>query len=305
MKPYAVIDIGTNTFHLLIAAKDEGAFIQELYRDSRFVKLAEAGIERIGPAPYQRGLDTLAQFRQVMDEHGIPAERVAALGTAALRTAANGPAFVRQSWEQYGIAIQLIDGEREAQLIYQGVILAVPPSEAPMLIMDIGGGSVEFIIADQQGLHWAQSFPIGVAVLYRQFHRAEPITDAEMDVLRQFLGQTLAPLRQALQRFPCSRLAGASGTFDVLAGIIGRPGSNGLHVWADPQDFFPLYHQVRRLTPEQRHAFPGIAPERADMIVVALILLEVVIEMAGIQQIAASQYAMKEGMLYEMVSARD
>ncbi len=301
MQPYAVIDLGTNTFHLLIAERRGTAAFLEIHRDRQFVKLAEAGIGVISPAAYQCGLDTLARYRHTLDEHAIPPEQLCALGTAALRTATNGPDFIRDAQAICGIPIELISGEREATLIHKGVVLAVPPGEARVLIMDIGGGSVEFIIADKHAIHWAQSFPIGVAVLYRQFHHTDPILPTEMAALKSFLHQTLAPLRVALEALPCLQLAGASGTFDVLADTIGKEGSNTLHAIASPADFYPLYRQIMSLPQERRHELPGIPFERADMIVVALVLLDVVIQMAGIEQIAASAYAMKEGMLYEMM----
>ena len=301
MKRHAVIDLGTNTFHLLIAEGGVQTAIHEIYRERRFVRLAEDGIETIGAIPYQRGLETLLHYRQMLDEYGIPVEQVCAFGTAALRTAANGKGFLNEVLERTGIKVQLISGEREAELIYKGVILAVPPTEERMLIMDIGGGSVEFIIAEKQAIYWAQSFPIGVAVLYKNFHQHEPILLQETEQLKAYLEYTLSPLRQALEVSPCRQLAGASGTFDVLAEFIGTNTANHLHTTASREDFFPFYQQILHLDREERHGLPGVPPERADMIVVALILLEVVLQMAGIQQIITSAYAMKEGMLYEMM----
>lgn len=301
MKRHAVIDLGTNTFHLLIAEGGAGFALHEIYRERRFVKLAEEGIAHIGAAPYQRGLQTLIHYRQVLDEYGIPVEQVQALGTAALRTAGNGQAFLREVLEHTGIKVTLISGEREAELIYKGVALAVPPTKERLLIMDIGGGSVEFIIADENGIHWAQSFPIGVAVLYMQFHQQEPIHEEESRKLKAFLQSVLSPLKQALADFPCRQLAGASGTFDVLADFIGKGATNPLHTIVNVPDFFPFYAKLLRLNKAERHNMPGLPPERADMIVVALILLEVVLHMSGIEQIITSAYAMKEGMLYEMM----
>ncbi|MCB0569670.1 MAG: hypothetical protein KDC66_07910 [Phaeodactylibacter sp.] len=301
MKLHAVIDLGTNTFHLLIAEERPGFAIHEVYRERQFVKLAEEGIETIGAMPYRRGLDTLHHYRRVLDEYGIPAAQVRALGTAALRTAGNGQDFLRDVQEQTGIAVQLISGDREAELIYKGVILAVPPTEEHMLIMDIGGGSVEFIIADQSGIYWAQSFPIGVAVLYRRFHRHEPILPEETQQLEAFLSDTLAPLWEKLKTYPCRRLAGASGTFDVVADFIGVEGDSALHYVAPATAFFPFQESIVRLTQEERHSLPKLPPERADLIVVALILLKAVIRQAGIEEVVASAYAMKEGMLYEML----
>ena len=301
MNRYAVIDLGTNTFHLLIAGEGPSGKIKEIFRERRFVKLAEEGIETIGAEPYRRGVETIQLFRRVLAAHDVPIEQVRVFGTAALRTASNGPAFIREIQESTGIEIRLISGEREAELIYKGVILAVPPTEERMLIMDIGGGSVEFIIADSNGVLWAQSFPIGVAVLYKNFHRHEPILPEETAAIHQFLGQQLSPLLEALQQFPTQRLVGASGTFDVLQFFLEEEKAHLLNATIPAEKFLPFYQQLVQMNDGQRRAMKGMPQDRVDMIVVALILIEVVLEMAGIRQITVSAYAMKEGMLYEMM----
>ncbi|MCO6491958.1 MAG: hypothetical protein J5I98_26310 [Phaeodactylibacter sp.] len=301
MSRYAVIDLGTNTFHLLIAEEGLAGKIKEIFRERRFVKLAEEGIETIGAAPYRRGLETVLHFRQVLSAHDVPVEQVRVFGTAALRTASNGPDFIREVWETTGIEIRVISGDREAELIHKGVILAVPPTEERMLIMDIGGGSVEFILADYNGVLWAQSFPVGVAVLYKTFHRHEPILPEEIGAIHQYLRQHLQPLAEALDRFPARRLVGASGTFDVMQFFLGEEKAHPLNATIPVEKFYPFYGQLVKMDDEERRSLKGMPLDRVDMIVVALILIEVALEMAGIRQITVSAYAMKEGMLFEMM----
>lgn len=146
----AVIDLGTNTFHLLIADLHADGRIEEVYRERRFVKLASEGIATIGEAPFARGLEALNHYRKILDEYNCA--NLKAIGTAALRTASNGPEFVRTARETVSIDIQLIPGDEEAQLITKGVLAALPPLNERILIMDIGGGSTEFIIADREAV---------------------------------------------------------------------------------------------------------------------------------------------------------
>jgi exopolyphosphatase/guanosine-5'-triphosphate,3'-diphosphate pyrophosphatase len=214
----AVIDLGTNTFHLLIVAPDEQLGFREVFRERRFIKLAEGGIEYLSDAAVQRGLEALVDFKSELDRHQVV--EVRAIGTAALRTARNGSAFIELVKDTTGIQIELIDGSEEARLIHLGVALATPLGTERGLIMDIGGGSVEFIIADVEKVYWAQSFPVGVAVLYERFHKNEPISEAEQMALKAFLKEQLRPLGNALDRYPCQDLLGASGTFDVLEDIL-------------------------------------------------------------------------------------
>ncbi len=296
---YAVIDLGTNTFHLLVAEQQPYQAFTELHRQRFFVKLAEEGIETIGDAPIQRGLHALKTFRATLDQLGVT--RVKAIGTAALRTATNGPAFIKTAKEKYGIHIELIDGNREAELIYKGTILAVPFEQKNYLIMDIGGGSVEFIIGNQDQMLWAQSFPIGVAVLFKKFHHSNPIKIDEINDLQTFLNSVLTPLYQALLQFPTTTLVGASGTFDVLEFILAKDQSYKNHAFVAVKDFAPLYQILIKSTEAERYAMKDIPDTRADMIVVAIILIEFILKKVGIEEIVVSNFALKEGVLSELM----
>lgn len=301
MKKYGVIDLGTNTFHLLIVEANGDGTFQEIYRKQHFVKLAEEGIHTIGAAPFARGLGVMQEFKQIIDDQQVT--QLKAFGTAALRTASNGEDFITKVRDQTGIAVELITGDREAALIHQGVLQAVPFSDERMLIMDIGGGSVEFIIADKNQVYWAESFPVGVAVLLKRFHHTDPIANQEIEATRQFLQEKLAPLQTALSHYPTHTLVGASGTFDVLENILVNNKTNPNYSYLNANAFPDFYNKVVNMTLQERLNLEGMPAIRADMIVVALILVDIVIKMATIQQIVISAFAMKEGMLNEMINS--
>lgn len=295
----AVIDLGTNTFHLLIAAVNADDTIREVYRERIFVKLASEGIELIGAAPFARGMAALTHFRRLMEDHGV--ETVTAIGTAALRTASNGAVFVRTAAVETGIVIRLIPGDTEAEYITRGVLAALPPLSDRILIMDIGGGSTEFIIASADGVHWRRSFPLGVAVLQRAFHHSNPITEGEIGKLESFLSTHLQPLRDALTEHPTHHLVGAAGTFDVMAELLRDEGAE-VHRTSHAltmQGIEDFHFRIVGSTLEERLRFDGIPPERADLIVVAMLLIQFIINLAEIRKITVSDYAMKEGILLE------
>ncbi len=303
-EPIAVIDLGTNTFHLLISRPGpNGSGFEELYRERRFVKLAEKGIEWIHPDSFRRGQEALAYFRKRLDEYGVT--HCKALGTAALRTASNGPEFQQQAWEQHRIRVELISGEEEARLIQQGVALAVPLKSETDLIMDIGGGSVEFILANRDRVLWSASFPVGVAVLFRHFQAHDPILPEELKQLRQFLKKELESLSAILQEHPPRRLIGASGTFDVLENLAVKEKEHPLRAEL-PIDHFPaIYDQLIYSTLAERKRIEGIPMERAEMIVVAMELLRWVITRSRVAEMVISAYAMKEGIMKEMLEGKD
>lgn len=296
--PVAVIDLGTNTFHLLIARQEEDGSFKELHRERRYIKLAEAGIERIGAAPFARGLQALRDFALILERKQV--RQVRAIGTAALRTAANGSDFVTAVREQTGIDIQLISGSEEARLIAKGVQRAIPSNLGNHLIMDIGGGSVEFILCIDREARWAKSYPIGVAVLYRSFHRTEPITAAEQAELRTFLSGPLTEIKAQLEQHPINRLIGAAGTFDVIADMLGRDRPTAHCTRVHLSRLGAFNERIIGATKEERHAMPEIPSDRADMIVVALILVEEVLALLEEPELLVSDYSLKEGVLSEI-----
>ena len=296
---YGVIDLGTNTFHLLIVQVDEDGHFREIHRESRFIKLAENGIETIGDAPFQRGIQTLIYFKKIIDNNQLT--DCVALGTAALRTASNGSTFIKQIESITGITPKIISGQEEARLIHNGVRHAVPLSAQKSLIMDIGGGSVEFIIADEEGIIWSESFPVGVAVLFKNFHHNNPIAFKEIKDLTTYLQTTLKPLIDEIKNHKLANLIGASGTFDVLENVLVKNKPHPHYSNLDSQKFYPYYEKIIATTIEQRLKMPDLPTNRADMIVVALVLIKFILEVAHIQQITISAYAMKEGLLYDLI----
>jgi len=294
----AVIDLGTNTFHIIIAEAGENGQFEKLFKHRIFVKLAEDGIGKIAPEAYQRALEATDFMQAKLEEYQV--SKVRAFGTAGLRTASNGQQFIEEVQQRNGIKIQLISGAEEARLIHIGVKKAIPSLREKALIMDIGGGSVEFILTEEDQVLWAKSFPIGVAVLFKRFHHSDPISDPEIKQVNSFLRQQLEELQVLLQQHPVKIMVGASGTFDVLENILSNRVPDALYS-SVPANQYPLfYQQLLKTTKAERYAMESIPDTRADMIVVAIILIDFILQLAPIQTITISSYALKEGMLQEL-----
>ena len=297
-KRLAVIDLGTNTFHLLIAEVEAKGTFHTIFKERKFIKLGEDGIKTIGLAPFDRGLEALVYFKTVLDKYEI--KIVKAIGTAALRSASNGALFVAKAFDLTGIQIELISGDREANLIYKGVKLAVPQTLENSLIMDIGGGSVEFIFCNQKEIHWARSFPVGVAVLHKEFHHTNPISISEIEAIEAFLETHLGPMFAVLKEQAPSILLGASGTFDVLERILVEKKETPSFSSFPVSEFYPLYNKFLQTTLEERLDMENLPSTRVDMVVVALILINTVLAKGPFSKIGVSAYAMKEGILAEL-----
>ncbi len=300
MYRYAVIDLGTNTFHLLIAEDDGADGFREIYRERRFVKLAAKGIDSICPEAFERGLEAMRSFRQKLDEFDVATHM--ALGTAALRTASNGEEFIQKVKQESELKIQLISGSREARLIYAGVNYMVPTKNEPDLIMDIGGGSVEFIIVNKSGILWAQSFPVGIAVLFHKFHKSDPISMEEREVLHQFLEEQLQPLARTIEKYQIKRLIGAAGSFDVLQQLSYQEDSSKPFTISIDQ-FKAFFQTIVSATFNERLEMENLPKKRVDMIVVAFLLMKYILKITGASEIVFSPYSMKEGVLLQMINA--
>ena len=295
----AVIDLGTNTFHLLIADPDPLLGFREIHRVQSYTKLGFGGVNFIQEQYFKRGVSVLKEFKAEINRFGV--REVRAFGTAVLRTASNGVEFAAEALQEAGIDINIIDGQEEARLIYRGVSMACPVMEKePNLIMDIGGGSVEFILSDTNGIRWAQSFPIGVAVLYRQFHHHEPILREEKEALYGYLEDMLQPLLRVLEKYPVRYLVGAAGAFDVVEGMIMGRWSTTPYVEVPLNQFPGIFQRVTQATLEERLQIENLPSQRADLIVVGFLLIDFILRKVGISKMGVSHYSLKEGMLREM-----
>ena len=221
MNRIAIIDLGTNTFNLLIAGIKVAPNYETVYQTKVSVKLGEGGIDKgfITSTAFQRGVDALKKYKEIIDGYNVL--KVIAIATSAIRGASNGNEFVKVIKEECGIEIQTISGDKEAEYIYWGVREALKMDDVnPSLIIDIGGGSTEFIIANNKEIYWKQSFLLGAARLLEMFKPSNPITDEEVDLIIKYFKEELKPLFDAVKKYPIRELIGSSGSFDSLAELI-------------------------------------------------------------------------------------
>jgi exopolyphosphatase/guanosine-5'-triphosphate,3'-diphosphate pyrophosphatase len=302
----AVMDLGTNTFHLLIA-EGSAADYKEIIHEHDSVKLGEGGINKgiIQPAAYERGITTMQKFRDDIEEHGI--KHVRAIATSALRNASNGQQFIADVADKTGIEIELIDGEQEAEYIYKGVKLAGGLTDKTSLIMDIGGGSVEFILCNANSILWKQSFEIGAARLMDKFHRTDPIPTESINSLNFYLEEQLTSLIAVASKYPVEALIGSSGAFETFVELTALEKGNSfdLAIKNHEFEFSDIINTTDKLitsSHNERKSMKGIIPIRVDMIVVASLMTRFIIERLSITKVCMSTHSLKEGVLAEMMN---
>lgn len=295
----AVIDIGTNTFNLLI--RDTAS--QELLFSTKIsVKLGKGGINSnvITSAAFDRGINALIEHKATIQKWNV--DKTYAFATSAVRTAQNGKQFVQTALEKTDIKVNIIDGNQEAELIYLGVKQNVNLKEQNSLIVDIGGGSTEFIIANKRNLIWKKSYRLGSSRLMEKFIPSDPISLKEIKEIQNYFDQELQDLFTAVQQNPVKELIGSSGSFNTLADmIIARFQTKDSPITKTNYQYnIDQYKAISDLmltsNYEKRLNTPGMISMRADIMGMACILINHILKRVEIKEMRLSTYALKEGV---------
>ncbi len=302
----AVIDMGTNTFHLLIASVNDGE-LKVLHKEKTAVRLGKGGISKgfITEEAEKRAIKALKRFKETIEIENTT--QIFATATSAIRNAKNGSELNKKIKEKTGIEVRVISGDEEAEYIYNGVKQALKIGSDPSLIMDIGGGSIEFIIANSKKIFWKRSFEIGGQRLIDRFHQNDPISLQEKESLESYLLEELQPLIEESKKYDISTLIGSSGTFDTLSDIY-RMEENlekdpDLTEFPLPIDhYYSIVKDIISKNESDRLNIPGMIPLRVEMIVVAVILVDFVLNTLDLSNIRVSAYALKEGVLLDTLS---
>ena len=302
----AVIDIGTNTFHLLIGERENSGDINFIYKKTIPVKLGEGGIAKgnLTEAAIQKGVTALKDFGDIISEYKI--KTVRAVATAAVRTASNGEDFIRRGKNETGLNIEVVDGDTEAELIFTGVSKGVEIGSETSIIMDIGGGSVEFILCNFSGIIWKKSYPIGVAKMMALFHHSDPINVLEIKNIEKYLKEVLHDLKKICAKEKPEILIGSSGAFETFAELVHKKFNlqgdlNATEYAINPVYFREIAKELLQSTHEERALNKGIIPIRVDMIVVSTVLTLYILNQLKIKKITLSYYALKEGALFQLL----
>lgn len=302
---FAVIDLGTNTFNLLIAEGLENGTFVKLYNTKISVKLGESTINSgyISDLSFKRGIDALITYKSYIDKYNV--NHIFAFATSAIRTASNGLEFVKHAKKDAGIHVTVIDGNEEADLIYYGTRMAVKLDNTPSLIIDIGGGSTEFIIATKDEILWKHSFLLGAARLLDRFKPSDPITISEIIDSNVYLKQELKPLIEACKFYKPTELIGSSGAFDSVVDMIAAEFNttpthdNETEYHVDLAHYKFISERIIKSTLKDRYEMKGLISMRVDMMVISILLIDFVLKELGLTKLRVSSFALKEGVIYK------
>jgi len=304
-QPRAIIDLGTNTFQLLIAEKSPiTGELQVLYEDHRPVGLGKGAMETglLQLDAMARSLEALERFLWHAQEKGCAT--IQGIGTSILRNARNAGVFIELVETQLGIPIQVISGIQEAELIFQGIRHSLPkPWNEVSMVMDIGGGSVEFIIFQGHEILYKTSLEVGGLKLQSLFQVDGEYSPEIEEPLDLHLFSELIEVQDAVALYRPTYLIGAAGAFETLAEIQLAHGyldklekANEL----DIEGFYLLKEKMSNMNLEARQVLPGMKAFRASMIPYANSLIAHILDQGIIESLLMSMYSLKEGYWFSV-----
>lgn len=299
-----VIDVGTNSIHTVICdVLPSGAF-KILTKMKEMVKLGEGSLSnhRLSRDAMDRAIAALKRVRMLAE--GWKATEFMAFATSAVREAENGGDFLLEAREAAGIKIRTISGEFEAKLIFKGVGRALQIGR-PTLVVDIGGGSTEFVVARGRRLKLATSLKLGAARMSERFVSSDPISKAEIKALRAHYRSQLSGVLESARSQDVKRLVGSSGTMENLALVAltvhDRPLRELFTATFSAKEFKQAAKAIIRSTGSEREALKAIDRKRVDQIVAGAVLVHTLLKDLNIAGIRISPDALREGMLLHFI----
>lgn len=306
-KFFAAIDMGTNSFHLIIVeVLPDGAF-RIIDREREVIRLGLTtgnDLSFIADEEIEKAVRILSGFKKLSDFYKA---EIKAVATSAVRESKNQKEFLDAVYNSTGISVEVVDGFKEAALIYSGVQRALPVADKNVLCIDIGGGSSEFIFGEQGNINFAESIKIGAVRLSKKFFPDYVLSSSRIKDCAEYAEAQITNSGNINFNIDFEYSVGTSGTMQSAAWMIAHPGK--LRNTKSLNGFTFTYEQLKEITKlilsyktlDERKLIKGIEQKRADILPAGLIILNKVFELFNIKSMTISEYALREGIISEMV----
>jgi exopolyphosphatase/guanosine-5'-triphosphate,3'-diphosphate pyrophosphatase len=306
----AALDLGSNSFHLLVAeVRPDGSFVPVL-REKEMLRLGDvvARTGRLSDEAVDLALETVRRFRVLSEAAGV--DELVACATSAIREAENGAELVDRFRSEAGVDVKVINGLEEAALIFRAVQASVVIDPGPALCIDLGGGSLEIVVGDAHAMHWATSVKLGVARLTAELVRADPPKPGDLRRLRKRMVSVLEPVVDQVDGFDPKVLVGTSGTFGDLArlAVVRDTGAVPIsvnQVRVSRSALETLHEELVSLPAAQRRRLQGLDARRAELVPAGSLLALVILELFGFDELMVGEWALREGMVLDVLDHRD
>jgi exopolyphosphatase/guanosine-5'-triphosphate,3'-diphosphate pyrophosphatase len=304
----AVLDLGSSSFHLLVADAEPGGTIHRVGRERVMLRLGALITDggKIPRAAADVAVETVEQMRR--DARDAGAERALAVATAALRDASNGPDVVQRLSEALGERVRMLSGEAEARLIFRAISQRLQLGGERALGLDLGGGSLELACGANGEVEWERSLPLGSVRLHSQLGRDDPLTAAQQRAIAARVEETLAEMRERVARFAPERAVAIGGTVRALYRL-----ANGLD---EDTHRIPLDARLRRSEIDalaarlasSSHAgrlrMRGMSARRSDLLPAGALIVQAIARTLALRELAVCDWGLREGVLLEAIARR-
>lgn len=306
----AAIDIGTNSFHLIVVKADKDGKFEIIDRDKEVIRLGEGStgdIKKIQQAAMERAVACLKRFKGIADSHNA---QLRAVATSAVRESFNKNEFIFRVFKETEIDVEVVSGAEEARLIYLGVLKAVPIYDKQSLVVDIGGGSTEFVFGKYGEIDYSRSIKIGAVRLTQKYFPDLIVTKKGIKECRQWVEGEIAQVVKEGKKYNTEIAVGSSGTIMACASMIeadrreSTPNSKDLNNYVFKADeLFALEKKILSLkTVEERIAVKGLDEKRVDIIPAGIIIISTIMRDLGLNVMTISNYALREGIIVDTLN---
>jgi exopolyphosphatase/guanosine-5'-triphosphate,3'-diphosphate pyrophosphatase len=303
----AAIDIGTNSLHMIVVRVRPDLSFEIIDREKEMVRLGAGGLDgrALTPDAMHAALQVLSKFARLAESHGV--DKTVAVATSAIREAENGGEFLKAATEQTGIRARVISGSEEARLIHLAAAYGVNVTGDVVVVIDIGGGSVEITRGTGPALELGQSFKVGVIRLTERYVKSDPLTPRDARKITKRLASDAGEYLDRIAQAGFDRVIGTSGTIlslgSVVAAAHGRPPDVSLrNQRITAKQLRRVRKEIVALPLEQRLRIPGLDPRRADLAPAGAVLLEAILRRLGAQEITLCDYSLREGLVLDYIA---
>lgn len=307
-KYFAAIDVGTNSFHVIIVKILENGSFKIIDKEREVIRLGSLNgraLSLIAEEEIEHAIKILSGFKKIANFY---LAEIKAIATSAVREAKNKDAFIKRVLNETGIKIDVIEGNEEAKLINLGISKALSLKNKKSLCLDIGGGSTEFILADKEKIIYAESVKIGAVRLSKKFFDNFILTDQLVADCSGFVEQQILSNSKIILNESFEIAAGSSGTIQSIAGMINfkKKGKQvkSLNKFSFTRNELQLVAEeiLSHKTKAERIQIKGIEEKRADIIPAGIIILTKIFELFNIKEIVVSDYALREGIVINFIA---
>ncbi len=302
----AVFDIGTNSIHMLVVEVHKDLSFEVLDHEKDTTRLGDGSFEtkHLSKERMARAFRVIEKFVKVAAKYKV--KRMFGVATSAVRDAQNGERFTKVIFKKTGVRIRIISGEEEGRLIFLGAASGIEVGKSSALLIDIGGGSVELILGNQDRIDFNGSFPLGVARLTDHFIHKDPPSKKEIKRLEKYIEKELKPTVKKIRRVGFSKIIGTAGTMINLASMVyedkeSKPFRLSNHFAMTANDLEKLHKKLIKRNLRELLKMPGLDLKRADIITAGSVLVNTLMKMLKKQDLLVSNKGIREGTVLDFI----